>query len=107
MHVHWQFALLFDRLLKAENVRKDLAFVVGCATRKNVSILQNRLERRRIPKLQRIWWLHIVMSVDQNGAPPGLMFVACPNDRMTSCGNELSLKTNARESFHQPMRACL
>ena len=104
MHVHRQFALLLDRLLKAENVRKDLAFVVRCTTRKNVAILQNRLKRRRIPKLQRIWRLHIVMSVDQNGSPPGPMLIARPNDRMTRRGNQLCLQTNTREFLHEPMR---
>src|SRR6266487_1438689 len=104
MQIYRQFTILLHHLLDAQDVRKDLAFVVGCAARKNVSILQNRLERWRIPKLQRIWGLHIVMSVDQNGAPPGPMLIVRPNDRMTRRGNELCLQTNTREFLHEPMR---
>src|SRR2546426_9055006 len=38
-----QIAVLLDRFLNTENVRKDLAFVVGRAPRKNISVFQNRL----------------------------------------------------------------
>src|SRR6266567_2270428 len=45
------------------------------------------------------------MSVDQNGAAPGLMFVARPDDGMPSRRNKLCLQTNASKSFHEPVRA--
>ena len=54
MQVHWQIAVLREHLLDAENVRDDLAFVVGRPTRENVTIFQNRFERRRIPEIKRI-----------------------------------------------------
>ena len=105
MQIDRQFALLFDRLLNAKNVRKNLAFVIGCAACKNVAVLQNRFERRRIPKPQRIGRLHIVMSVDQNGAVFGSILIARPNDGMTTRRNKFCFQTNAREFFHEPIRA--
>src|SRR5439155_349499 len=67
----------------------------------------NGFERRRIPELQRIGRLHIVMPIDQNRATLGLMFVACPNDGMPARGNKLCLQTNTGEFFHQPLCALL
>src|SRR5439155_13518373 len=52
MQIHRQVAALFDRLLDTDDVRKNLTLVVRRAARKDVVILQDRLERRRIPKLQ-------------------------------------------------------
>ena len=39
MQIDRQFAIFFDRLLNAENVRKNLTFVIGSAARKNVAVL--------------------------------------------------------------------
>src|SRR5262249_8409325 len=81
------------------------AFIVCCSARKDVTIFKNRLERRRVPQLQRIGRLYVVMSVDQNSATPGLMFVARPDDWVPACRDELCLQTDARKAFHKPMRA--
>src|ERR1044071_6866841 len=91
MQVYRQIAALFDCFLDADDVREDLALIVGCAARKDVAVFENRLERRRIPKLQWIGWLYIVMPVDQNRAASGLMFVARPDDRVPFRGNKLCL----------------
>src|SRR6059058_6383346 len=79
--------------------------LLSVAPRKDISVLENRFERRRIPELQRIGRLHVVMPVDKNGATSGLMFVACPDNGMTARRNKLCLQTNAGESFHEPVRA--
>ena len=39
MQIDREIAMFFERLLNAENVRKNLSFVVGGAARKNVTIL--------------------------------------------------------------------
>src|SRR5205823_3614609 len=88
-----------------ENVGKDLAFVVGRAPRENISVFQNRLERRRIPKLERIWRLHIVMPINQNVRPSFSMFVARPNNRMTGCGDNFRLQPDPGEFLREPFRA--
>ena len=105
MQIHGQIAMLLDRFLNAEDVRKDLALIVRCAARENVAVLQDRLERRRIPKLQWIWWLHIVMAVNQNCAPPGLVFVARPDNWVAFRGYELRLQADAVQLLHQPVCA--
>ena len=95
----------FDRLLNAENVRKNLPFVVGRAARKNVAVLQHRIERRRIPQLERIGRLHVVMPVNQNRAATFSMLIARPNDRMTRSRNQFRLQSDAAQFLNQPMRA--
>ena len=94
MQIHRQIALLLDRFLNAEDVGKNLTFVIRRAARKNVSVLQNRLERRRFPQLERVRRLHIVMPVNENGAPPFLMFVPRPNNRMAGSRNQLRRESN-------------
>ncbi len=49
VQVNGQIAAFFERLLDAENVREDLAFVVRRAPRVDIAVFQDRIERRRIP----------------------------------------------------------
>src|SRR6266849_6125487 len=105
MQIDRQFAIFFDRLLNPENVRKNLTFVIGRATRKDISVLQNRIERRRIPQLQRIGRLHVVMSVNQNCVPTLLMLVARPNDRVPRGWNQFRLQSNTGQFLDQPVGA--
>src|SRR5437773_7885271 len=103
MQVYRQVAALFDRLLNADDVREDLTLVVRCAARKHVPILQDRLERRRVPELKRVGRLHIVMPVDQTCATSGLMFIVRPDDWVSSRANELRLQPDARELLNEPI----
>src|SRR6266516_4406220 len=107
MQIYWQIVMFLHRFMNSENVRKDLSLVVRCASRENVAVLQNSLERRRIPQLQWIGRLHVIMSVDQNCAASGLMFVARPNNRMPTRWDELRLQTNTAELFYEPICALL
>src|SRR5262249_7131135 len=45
------------------------------------------------------------MAVNQNGAPPGLMFVARPDNWMAFRGHELRLQADAVQLLHQPVCA--
>src|SRR5207302_5144579 len=83
----------------------DLALIVRCASGKNIAVLQNRLERRRIPQLQGIGRLHVIMSVDQYCAASGLMFVSRPNNWVAFRGYELRLQADAVQLLHQPVCA--
>src|SRR5438552_15866547 len=105
MQIDLQFAIFFDRLLNPENVRKNLTFVVGRTAGKDISVLQNRIEWRRIPQLQRIGRLHVVMSVNQNRAPPFPMLVAGPNDRVPRGWNQFRLQSNTGQFLDQPVGA--
>ena len=66
LHVHRQPAVLlqvrFDRL----EVHEDLALVVGGAARVDLAVADRRLERRRLPQLERIDRLHVVVAVEQD-----------------------------------------
>src|SRR5260370_4697326 len=84
MQIHWQIMMFLHRFLNSENVRKDLPFVVRSASRENIAILQNRLEWRRIPQLQRIRRLYVIMPLDQNCASARLMVVSRPNKRVAA-----------------------
>src|SRR5436309_3479586 len=103
MQIHRQLTMFLDRFLNSENVRKDLAFVVRCATRKNVAVLQYRLEWRRIPKFQRIRRLHVVMAVNQNASASRFMLITRPNDRMSSRRYKLRLQADSVKLVHQPV----
>src|SRR5437762_13956693 len=94
MQIYGQIATLFDSFLNPEDMRKDLSFVVCRTASKDVSVLEHRLEWRRIPKPQRVRRLHIVMSVDQNGASPGLMYIVRPHDRDPTRRHKLCFETN-------------
>ena len=103
MQIHRQLTMLLDRFLNSENVRKNLAFVVRGATRKNVAVLQHRLERRRVPKFQRIRRLHVVMAVNQNRRMTGSVFIAGPHNGMPFRGYKLRLQADLVELVHQPV----
>ena len=66
LHVHRQASVLlqvrFDRL----EVHEHLALVVGGAARVDLAVADRRLERRRLPEIQRIDRLHVVVAVEQN-----------------------------------------
>ena len=105
MQVHGQVALLFHRLLEAEDVREDLAFVVCRTAREDEAVFQDWIERRRIPEFERIGRLHIVVTVNHHGLAAGLMLVFRPDDRMAGSGNELRFEADAVEFFDEPVRA--
>ena len=96
---------MFDRFLDAENVRKNLSFIIGRTAGKNITVLQNRFEGRRIPKLQRIGWLHIVVPVNQNGPTLRLMLIARPDDGMTGRRNDFRFKSDAFQLLCKPLCA--
>ena len=94
VQVDGQIAAFFERLLDAENMREDLALVVRRTPRVDITVFQNRSEGRRIPQLERVGRLHIVMPVKHDGLAAGLMFVSCPDHRMSRGGNQLRLKAD-------------
>src|SRR5437870_2673818 len=105
MQIHREIAGRLDLLLYSENVREDLTFVIGGTTSEDVTIFQNRLERRRVPKPDRIGGLDVVMTVNQNGAAARLLFIVRPNHRMARRGAKFGRQTDLSQFFHQPMPA--
>ena len=66
LDVHRQPAVLlqvrFDRL----EVHEHLALVVGRAARVDLAVADGRLERRRLPEVERIDRLHVVVAVEED-----------------------------------------
>ena len=83
---------------------ENLAFVVGRAAGKDVAIFQNRLERRRIPEVERIRRLHIVVPINHDGLAAGLMFVFRPDHRMSRRRKRAALRGRCR-SVSRPANA--
>ena len=63
------FQVRFDRL----EVHEDLALVVGRPARVDLAVADRGLERRRLPQVERIDRLHVVVAVEEDrrraGAP--------------------------------------
>jgi hypothetical protein len=51
----------------AEGMEEDLALVVGGAAGQQLPVPLHRLERRRVPFIQRLDRLHVVVAVDEHG----------------------------------------
>ena len=67
-HVHGQGTLFTERLRHAEDVREDLALVVGSTARVDASLRDTGLERRGGPAVERVGGLDVIVAVDQDGA---------------------------------------
>src|SRR4051794_9025442 len=80
--IDWQFTLFGNRFCNSKNVAEDLSLIVGRTPGKNVTVFQNRIERRRFPEFERIGRLDVVVAVNHYGPATGLMFVLCPDDWM-------------------------
>ena len=64
--VHRQPAVLLQVRLDGLEVHEDLALVVGRAARVDLAVADGRLERRRLPQVERIDRLHVVVAVEQD-----------------------------------------
>ena len=82
LHVHGQAAVLlhvrFDRL----EVHEHLPLVVGRAARVDLAVANRRLEGRRLPQIQRIDRLHVVVPVEQDGGRLGRAEPVAIDDRI-------------------------
>ena len=67
LHVHRQPAVLLQVRFDCLQMHEDLAFVVGRAASVDFAVAHGPLKRRRLPKVERIHRLHIVMAVEENG----------------------------------------
>ena len=67
LDVDRQRAGLLQMRLDRLEVHEHLALVVGRAARVDLAVADGRLERRRLPEVQRVDRLHVVMPVEQDG----------------------------------------
>ena len=61
-----QAAVLLQVRFDGLEVHEDLALVVGGAARVDLAVADRRLERRRLPQLDRIDRLHVVVAVEED-----------------------------------------
>ena len=66
LDVHRQAAVLLQVRLDRLEVHEDLALVVGRAARVDLAVAHRRLERRRLPQVERIDRLHVVVAVEED-----------------------------------------
>ena len=64
--VHRQLAVLLQMRLDRLEVHEDLALVVGRSAGVDLAVADRRLEGRRLPQVERIDRLHVVVAVEQN-----------------------------------------
>ena len=67
LDVHRQAAVLLQVRFDGLEVHEHLALVVGRAARVDLAVADRRLERRRLPQVERIDRLHVVVAVEENG----------------------------------------
>ena len=66
LHVHRQPAVLLEMRLDRLEVHEHLALVVGRAAGVDLAVADRRLERRRLPQVERIDRLHVVVAVEED-----------------------------------------
>ena len=103
--IHGQPAGFAQRLADAHDVGKDLSFVVRRAAGKDDAVFDPRLEGRRVPQLQRIDRLHVVVPVDHHGAPPRHVLVARDHDGMPRRRMDDHVQADRLQPPGQPARA--
>src|SRR5437867_2522646 len=67
-----------------------------------MTVLQNRLERRRVPQLERVRRLNVIMAVEQDRWPAVAMFVTRPNDWMTRRRNNFRFQSDLFQLLRDP-----
>src|SRR5208283_3115512 len=81
--------------------------VVRRAARKDVAIFQHRLKGRRVPHLQRIGRLYIVMAVNQHRALLRIVSRAPPDDWMVPGPHRLGIESDVSQLLNEPLRAAI
>src|SRR5690242_21625167 len=86
----------------------DLAFVVGCATAKEIAATNGGFERGRGPELERFGRLHIVMPVEENrGLPRGFQRLGVNERVQVRRNNFHSFESRCAQMIGNPARAPL
>ena len=66
LDVHRQAAVLLQVRLDRLEVHEDLSLVVGRAAGVDLAVANRRFERRRLPQLERVHRLHVVVAVEED-----------------------------------------
>ena len=106
LDVHRQAAVLFQMRLDGLEVHEHLALVVGRAARVELAVADGGLERRRLPQVERIHRLHVVVPVEEDGRRARRAQPVAVDDRVARRVDELHvLETDAPHLIAAPLRA--
>src|ERR1700758_2978605 len=83
-HIDLHITPFLQSRFNTENVAQNLALVVGCSSAVNLILYDYRFEWRRLPKIQGIRRLDVVMTVNQDRLSTRPLFVAGHDPRMAS-----------------------
>ena len=102
--VHRQRAARAEVRLERLDVQVQLSLVVDGAARVDAAVPHGRLERRRLPQLERLGGLHIVVTVDEHRrcAIAGLAPLA-DDDRMAIGRDDLGRETDVAHARGKPL----
>jgi len=92
--------------LDGVHVGEELSLVVGGAASEQLTVAHDRFERRRVPRLERLGRLHVVVAVDQDPGsagpvPPG----AGDDDRVAVRRVQFDIQTQRAKEPGEPVGA--
>ena len=101
-------AALAYKELKCLDVHEELSLVVVCAASIDRSVANLWLERVRVPKLDRIYWLDVVVSIDKHCRKGRINQLLSENYRMTGSRVDCRfVSPGLHKKFHQALCAAL
>ena len=99
---------LTNEEFKCLDMHEQLSLVIICSTGIDSSVTNLRLERIRMPKLDRIDRLDIIMSIYKNCRKRGINNLLTEHYRMTGCRiNRSLIGTGLQKKFHKSVCATL
>ena len=103
-----QLAVLLQVRLDGLEVHEDLALVVGRAARVDLAVAHGGFERRRLPQLDRIDRLHVVVAVEEDRRRPfGAQPVAVDDGKAGRLDQPHVLHADAPHLVGRPLGAAL
>ena len=105
LHVDRQRTPRAEERLKRGEVDDDLSLIVGRAAAEHAAISNDRLEWTRLPKVERVARLHVVVPVDDDRWQLRIFDSLTNNDRVsTRLAHLNALRTNATQFGGEPLR---
>ena len=94
--------------LESLDMHEELSLVIVCSTCVNSSIADLRLERIRVPELDRIYRLNVIVAVNEHCRKRRIYHLLAEHYRMTCCRIYRSLvSTCLHKKLYEPLCAAL
>src|SRR6185436_7408217 len=95
--VDGQFAAVGQMRLERLDVQVELTLVVDGPAREELTVANGRLERRRLPQIERLCRLHVVVTVDQHCLRAGSAAPLADDDGVSGRRVDLRLEADLRQ----------